>query len=91
VKVNELETTYKKVYYLYKKGAYENVLISVNNLLPTIAYSKLKPKFELLKAYAIGKYQDRETYQQALEFIAVNYGNTDEGKKAKEILKQLNK
>jgi len=66
------------------------VLIRVNNLLPTIAYSKLKPKFELLKAYAIGKHQDRETYQQALEFIAVNYGNTDEGKKAKEILKQLN-
>jgi len=90
VKVNELETTYKKVYYLYKKGAYEKVLIRVNNLLPTIAYSKLKPKFELLKAYAIGKHQDRETYQQALEFIAVNYGNTDEGKKAKEILKQLN-
>jgi tetratricopeptide (TPR) repeat protein len=91
VKVNELETTYKNVYYLYKAGEYENVLISVNNLLPTIAYSKLKPKFELLKAYAIGKYQDRETYQQALEFIAVNYGNTDEGKNAKEILKQLNK
>jgi tetratricopeptide (TPR) repeat protein len=91
VKVNELETTYKHLYYLYKSGEYENVLISVNNLLPTIAYSKLKPKFELLKAYAIGKYQDRETYQQALEFIAVNYGNTDEGKNAKEILKQLNK
>jgi hypothetical protein len=91
VKVNELETTYKNLYYLYKKGEYENVLISVNNLLPTIAYSKLKPKFELLKAYAIGKYQNREIYQQALEFIAVNYGNTDEGKNAKEILKQLNK
>jgi tetratricopeptide (TPR) repeat protein len=91
VTVNELETTYKNVYYLYKKGEYENVLRSVNNLLPTIAYSKLKPKFELLKAYAIGKYQDRETYRKALEFIAVNYGNTDEGKNAKEILKQLNK
>jgi tetratricopeptide (TPR) repeat protein len=91
IKISEVEETYKIVYYLFKKTAYEEVLIYINNLLPTIANSKLKPKFELLKAYAIGKYQDKESYQQALEFVAVNYGNTEEGKNAKEILNKLNK
>ncbi len=49
------------------------------------------PKFELLKAYAIGKYKDKEAYKIALEFVAVSYGNTEEGKKAKEIVEQLSK
>ena len=59
--------------------------------MPTISNSKLKPKFELLKAYAIGKHLDLERYKEALKFIAINYGNREEGKKAKEILNQLNK
>ncbi|QOD59906.1 tetratricopeptide repeat protein [Polaribacter haliotis] len=91
VKVNEVEKSYKELYYLYKKGEYKNVLIAINDILPTIASSKLKPKFELLKAYAIGKYLPKEIYKEALEFVAINYGNSEEGKKAKEILEQLNK
>ncbi|WP_299666956.1 tetratricopeptide repeat protein [uncultured Polaribacter sp.] len=91
VKVSEVEKSYKKLYYLYKKGEYRNVLIGINDMLPSLTNSKLKPKFELLKAYAIGKYLDKEIYKDALEFVAINYGNSEEGKKAKEILKQLNK
>ena len=91
VKLNEIEVLYKAFYYLYKKGAYEEVVTSVNKLLPSISSSKLKPKFELLKAYAIGKHLGKETYKEVLEFISINYANTEEGKKAKEILNQLNK
>ena len=91
VKLDDIEVSYKEFYYLYKKGAYEEVVISVNKLLPSISSSKLKPKFELLKAYAIGKHLSKETYKEVLEFISINYGNTEEGKKAKEILNQLNK
>jgi tetratricopeptide (TPR) repeat protein len=91
VKLNDIEVSYKECYYLYKKGAYEEVVTNVNKLLPSISSSKLKPKFELLKAYAIGKHLSKETYKEVLEFISINYGNTEEGKKAKEILNQLNK
>ncbi|WP_435414046.1 tetratricopeptide repeat protein [Polaribacter aestuariivivens] len=90
-KINEVEKSYKELYYLYKKEEYKNVLIGVNSILPTLTNSKLKPKFELLKAYAIGKYLPKEIYKEALEFVAINYGNSEEGKKAKEILEQLNK
>jgi len=91
VKLNEIEVLYKAFYYSYKKGTYEEVVTSVNKLLPSISSSKLKPKFELLKAYAIGKHLGKEKYKEVLEFISINHANTEEGKKAKEILNQLNK
>jgi tetratricopeptide (TPR) repeat protein len=91
VKVNEVAALYKAIYNQYKEGAYEVVVVEVNKVLPSIISSKLGPKFELLKAFAIGKYLDKESYREALAFVAINYGNMEEGKKAKEILKQLSK
>lgn len=91
VSVNEIENKYKEIYYLYKEDKFEETVAQVDEILPTIQNSKLIPKFELLKAYAIGKYKDQETYKVAMNFVAVSYGNTEEGKKAKEIVKQLTK
>jgi hypothetical protein len=91
IKLNEIEKRYKKIYYLYKKDEHKKVVKTINDILPTISNSKLRPKFELIRAYAIGKYLDREKYKEALEFVAIKYGNSEEGKRAKEILKQLNK
>ncbi|EAR13558.1 TPR domain protein [Polaribacter irgensii 23-P] len=91
IKVNEAANLYKEFYYLYEKRKYREVVASVNEALLKIRADKLLPKFELLKTFAIGKHLDKESYQKALEFVAVNYGNTEEGKKAKEILKQLAK
>ena len=91
VKVNELANLYKEFYYLYKNEEYIETVDRINEVLPEVGDSKLMPKFELLKTFAIGKYLDKEAYKKALEFVAVNYGNMDEGKKAKEILKQLAK
>jgi len=51
--------------------------------------SKLIAKFELLKAFAIGKYQTKEAYKKALEFVSINYANLEEGIRAKELLKQI--
>ena len=38
--------------------------------MPTLQNSKLIPKFELLKAYATGKYKDKEAYEVALRFCS---------------------
>lgn len=88
---NEIETKYKELYYLYKDIKYEEVISNIDTLLPSIAASDLLPKFELLKAYAIGKSKDKEAYKKALEFVAVNYASTEEGKKAQSIVNQLEK
>ena len=89
VAVNEVENTYKEMYYLYKDNKYEEVITKIDEFILTIPYSELVPKFELLKAFAIGKFKDKEAYKKALEFVAVSYSNTEEGKKAKSIVNQL--
>ena len=91
IEISTLETTYKELYYSYKKGEYKKALKDINKMLPSFSSSKLKPKLELLKAYTIGKHLDRKTYKGALEFVSISYGGTKEGKKAKEILIQFNK
>jgi tetratricopeptide (TPR) repeat protein len=91
VAIDEVEKVYKEMYYLYKSNEYEEVIAKINEFVVTIQNSELLPKFELLKAYAIGKFRDAEAYKIALDFVAVSYGNTEEGKKAKAILKQLKK
>ncbi|PQJ68898.1 type IX secretion system periplasmic lipoprotein PorW/SprE [Polaribacter butkevichii] len=91
IAVNKIEELYKEMYYLYKEDKFDETVTKINEILPTIQNSKLIPKFELLKAYAIGKYKDKEAYKIALDFVAVSYGNTEEGKKAKEIVNQLSK
>lgn len=91
VAVNEVEEEYKKMYYLYKEGKFEEVVLKINEFIASIASSNLVPKFELLKAYAIGKHKDIDAYKVALEFVAVSYGSTEEGKKAKEIILQIKK
>ena len=91
VAVNEVENTYKELYYLYKGNKFEEVITKINEFIPSIPNSNLAPKFELLKAYAIGKFKTKEEYKIALEFVAVSYGNSEEGKKAKTIIEQLSK
>ncbi|MDG2195143.1 MAG: tetratricopeptide repeat protein [Polaribacter sp.] len=86
---DELEGTYKEMYYLYKKHLYIDVVEQIAELSPEIQQSKLIAKFELLKALAIGKYQSKEAYKKALEFVFLKYGNTEEGRRAREIARQL--
>ncbi|TXD67637.1 hypothetical protein ESX12_01470 [Polaribacter glomeratus] len=91
VALNKVEKEYKKMYYLYKEGKFEEAVLKIDAFITTIPNANLTPKFELLKAYAIGKYKGKEAYKIALEFVAVSYGNTEEGKKAKEIILQIEK
>ena len=61
----------------------------IDQLSPMLQESKLIAKFELLKAFAIGKYLSREAYKNALEFVSINYANLEEGIRAKELLEQI--
>lgn len=89
--VNEVEKAYEEMYYFYKDNKFEEVITKINSFVLTIENSDLIPKFELLKAFAIGKFKDKGAYKIALEFVAVSYGNTVEGEKAKAIIAQLSK
>ena len=89
--VDEISELYSIAYRIYKDESFEEAICFIDMSLPTIEESILIPKFELLRAYAIGKYQKKEKYLAALEKVAVDYPQTEEGKKALEIIDRLKK
>ncbi|CAL2081304.1 tetratricopeptide repeat protein [Tenacibaculum sp. 190524A05c] len=88
-KVDEIDKKYRLVYSLYKHNQFEDVVDQVDNLSAAAQNSELIAKFVLLRALAIGKYKSKDEYKKALEFVALNYANRIEGKKATEIIKLL--
>jgi hypothetical protein len=90
--VDEISDLYSIAYNLYKDDSFEETVCFIEMSIPTLDEgSILIPRFELLKAYAIGKYQRKESYIAALEKVAVDYPQTEQGKKALEIIKRLKK
>ena len=86
---NSPERIYEDVYCDYDGAYYEAVILKSEKAIEQYVDLPIVPKFELLKAFAIGKTQGREAFKTALEFVSLNYSNTDEGKKATEIIKSL--
>ena len=88
--VDEDSEVYEIAYRLYKDDFFEDAICFIDMTIPTLAEgSILVSKFELLKAYAIGKYQNKDSYIAALEKVAIGYPQTEQGKKALEIMKRL--
>ncbi|MFC2109095.1 tol-pal system YbgF family protein [Bacteroidota bacterium] len=85
------EQRYKELYYLYESQSYDMLLSEISNSLRIFEGSKLMPKLELLKAYTVLKLQGKAAFKKALEFVLLNYANTEEGAKAKELLETLKK
>jgi hypothetical protein len=88
--VDEDSEVYEIAYRLYKDDFFEDAICFIDMTIPTLVEgSILVSKFELLKAYAIGKYQNKDSYIAALEKVAIGYPQTEQGKKALEIMKRL--
>ena len=80
------EDEYAAVFYEYKDELFEIVIKKATIAIRKYEGEKIVPKFELLKAYAIGKKEGLTAFKEALEFVAMNYPNTEEGKKALEVI-----
>jgi len=55
-------------------------------LINQFSGDEIVSKFELLKANTIGKLRGLEAYKNALQYVADNYPNSEEGKNALEIV-----
>jgi tetratricopeptide (TPR) repeat protein len=86
---NTPEKVYKNIYLLYEDEQFEEVLKQLKIVIPDFSQTDLIPKFELLKAFTIGKIEGSTSFKNALEFVAVTYPNTEEGKKAIEVINTL--
>jgi len=78
---------YENLYRLFQQEYFTSVLDQVDGLINHFSGEAIIPKFELLKAYTIGKLYGLVAYKKAMQHVADNYSTTKEGKDAIEILK----
>lgn len=83
------EGNYREIYYIYKSGDYLKTIYDISKALRTFEGASILPKMELLKAYALAKTKGKKAFLDALDYIILNYSNTEEGKKAKELMNKL--
>lgn len=81
---------YEETYLLYKDGDYAEVKKRAQIAIEKYPTEIIIAKFALLNALSIGKTEGKEQFINALELITVAYQNTEEAKKAQEILDLLN-
>lgn len=81
------ESEYDNLYRLYEQEYFASVLQQVDGLINHFTGEAIVPKFELLKAYTIGKLYGLKRYKTAIQHVADNYANTKEGEDAIEIIK----
>jgi len=80
------EFRYNQLYKNFNDQKYVEVIQKSNELITKFGGDEeFLPKFELLKAQAIGRYQGFEAYKEALNYVSLNYPQSPEGKKAQEI------
>lgn len=85
------ESIYYAIYCDYQYEHYDRALANTEKALKQFEDLPIIPKFELLKAYLLLKTKDEATYREALNFVALSYPNTDEGKHAIEVLAGFDK
>ena len=83
------EGSYREIYYIYKSGDYLKTIYDISKALRIFEGTAIVPKLELLKANALAKTKGEKAFLDALDYIVLNYSNTEEGKKAKELMNKL--
>ncbi|MFH4969213.1 hypothetical protein V8G61_13490 [Gaetbulibacter sp. M240] len=83
---NSPERIYETLYEKHEQQNYAEVISESEKNINTFNGDPMVPKFELLKATALGRLKGFEAYKTALSQVAVNYANTEEGKQAQYML-----
>jgi len=79
------EFKYFELYHLFENQQFAQVIEQSDRYINMYMGDPMVPKFELLKATAIGRQDGFEAYKKALNFVALNYPNSEEGRKANNI------
>ena len=81
-----MDAQYDRLYKAYESQKYLEVIAGTQEYVDKHSGDPLVPKFEMLKANAIGRIQGFEAYKEALSYMALNYPNGPEGKKAQQMV-----
>ena len=80
------KAVYESLYKRYQEGDYKLVLTDTESATDRFTGDEIVPKLELLKANIIGKLAGLDEYGKALNFVALNYPNSEEGKRAEKMI-----
>lgn len=83
------EYKYKELYHQFESHQYPEVISKAEEYIVLYDGTEMVPKFELLKATAIGKQDGFIAYKKALNFVSLNYPNSKEGQQAQNIYDQV--
>jgi len=82
-----LEQYYNETYGFFEQGNHEEVLNRIRGVDDKFGVNNtMMGKFELLKAMSLGAQVGKEAYVDALKYIVARYPNSDEQKKAQDML-----
>ncbi len=82
---NSPESLYEGLYRQHQKQNYALVIDKCEAYIKMFDGEVMVPKFELLKATAMGRLHGYDAYKKAINYVAVTYANTPEGKQAQNI------
>ncbi|MCP9199327.1 hypothetical protein MKO06_05380 [Gramella sp. GC03-9] len=77
---------YRSLFEAYENQQYEEVIEKSNVYISRFVGDPIVPKLELLKAQANARLLGLDAYEKALNYVAVTYPQTEEGRKAQQIL-----
>ena len=80
------EAKYESLYKKYEQNADVSLLEEVEAAIDLYTGDEIVSKFELLKANILGRLKGVGEYKTALNFVALNYPNSQEGKSAEQLL-----
>ena len=80
------DAKYAELYKQYTHQEYVQVIVGAEENISKFTGDPIVPKLEMLKANAIGRIQGYTAFEEALNYVALNYPNNPEGKKAKEMI-----
>ena len=88
-KKNSQKTHYENTLFLYNNKNYSAVIALCDSSLIETENKELKPKYDLLKALAIGKSNDSLNFRKQLNEIVKNHPETEVKQRAEEIIEVL--
>lgn len=83
---NSIEVIYVNLFRQYENQEYASVITNADEHIKNFEGDGFVPKFEILKASAIGRLKGFEAYKESMNYVALTYPNSEEGKRAQEIL-----
>lgn len=81
------DEVYKNLYKTFQNQEYTTALGNIEQSIVQFQGDEIIPKLELLKASVIGKLRGVDEYKKAINYVALTFSTTPEGKQAEDILK----